>query len=148
MLRVLNRLKAELDAGCPGLKGTRVNADVRIPQRVLNEILASQAPMASVELQDRNVVVAKVFGVGLKATIVRVEAPLKVVLSLPVLARLALWPIRSRLPFLKVSGGDATVDLTALPQMSEYPQIIKYVRLTQLRTSPGRLLVSFELAIS
>lgn len=146
-------LKTEFDNGFPALRGTRIAGEIPLSQSVLNEILSHSAPaagFASLELKEFNTIVVRILGfLPLTATIVRVDPPLRIVFHLPFAVRLAASMVQSRLPsYVRIKGGEAAVDLSAVPQLAQYPQVSKYVRITQLRTSSSRLIVSFEIEVT
>lgn len=141
---MLNSLRAEFAAGLPSLAGTRITAEIPISQAVLDELIRDHVGGAVVVLEDSDVIVGRIFGVGLKATIAGVQAPMKLVLRLPFVARMAIWTIRKRLPFVSLTGDHAIIDIAQLPQLAPHAALLRHSRLHYVRTTRGRLLVGVE----
>jgi hypothetical protein len=147
---VLTRFQDELNAGLPNLKGTRIVAGIPVRQYVVDEILASVTTAVTVDLQDFDVLMIRASVLSFKATILRVEPQMRVVLGISSLMRLAIWPFRSSLPpFVTMSGGEITVDLAAAidRRVPQYRPLIQYLHLVQLNASKGLLSAIVEFRI-
>ena len=143
----MNRLNAEFESGLPNLRGTHISGRIPVSQTVLNDILRAVAPMAAIELRDAGAMILTLPWIpSIAATNVRASAPLKVSFGLPLMARFALVALKGRFPYLALEGGEATVDLSAIPQFATYLPP-KMVRITGLKISRGVLTIDFEITV-
>jgi len=131
------------------LRGTHIQASIPIRQHVFDELLASRTNIAAVAFHDADVLIATVFGISLKARILRVGPMLEVVLGVSYLVRLALWPVKSRLPFVTTSGNEVIVDLAHAVAMyaPEYTPVVQHARMLELRSSRGLLAATIEFKV-
>lgn len=146
---MLTELQRELDQGFPSFRGTRITATIPIREQVVNEIVSQKTTIARVEFLDSNVVRAEVYGISVKAKILRVEPELKIVLGVSFLVRMAIWPLKSRMPFVSMQGSEVTIDLVRAiaGKFPAYLPIVENLRLLALSSTRGLLIATIEFAV-
>jgi hypothetical protein len=147
----MNTLRAEAQRGFPSFSGANISGTIPVTQKVVDELVATSGLLSSIEILDNDQIAVRVMGISVSATIVGVEPPLKLILKLPFWAS-ALASVAGKLtsvgPQVRLKGAYLYVDVAAFPQLSAYRDIWKHVTLVKIRTSAGRMIISFQLVIA
>lgn len=137
------------------LAGSHASGTLQIDTRAINDVLAllagtpSSAP--SLELMPNNTVMVR-YGV-LHA---RAELPQRVRfeqsprLSVRLASLLVAWAIKAavRQPFVHIHGRQLTIDLAAVPALSGWRDLWKYLHQLSFETTPSALRVGFVVMVN
>jgi hypothetical protein len=139
----MDRIDAEARNGFPRLRGTHIAGAIPVTQAVIDEVVADFPVVPEVQVLDGGQIVATVWGKSVRATIVGISPSLTLTLAVPWWARM----LAAMAPHTRVERDVVLVELGAFPRVATYQYLWKHLTSIDIRTTTGRLTVSFELVI-
>ena len=143
----------QLRTGLPGLRGSHLHGAVPLSQAVVAALLRdAPSPLRDVriDIQAGNRLVVR-YGIvqataTLDASLTTGAAPR---LGMELASSVVAWTLRQvlRLPYLRVEGRRVTVDLAAIPALADYRALWPHLREARVATTPGMLVVGFDVRV-